>query len=240
MTVRCDGAATAVGRVRRVNEDSYLMSPPLYAVADGMGGHGSGDVASALAIDALQARARLHRLSADVVLATLYEANRVIVEATPERGDAGGMGTTVATDLQLPASTGVFLAQSVTIALMGANNRRAGAAARPAAVPAPVSPGGTQGEPGSTPGPEEDNGASAWRADLLELASRAASAASSLPRSPTTGGWSRHGWHTAHHGADGVRGLDERAVAGVRAGTHGERGRAGPAADRRSVVRSRP
>lgn len=153
MTVRCDGAATAVGRVRRVNEDSYLMSPPLYAVADGMGGHGSGDVASALAIDALQARARLHRLSADVVLATLYEANRVIVEATPERGDAGGMGTTVATDLQLPASTGVFLAQSVTIALMGANNRRAGAAARPAAVPAPVSPGGTQGEPGSAPGP---------------------------------------------------------------------------------------
>src|SRR5262245_27821019 len=95
MTGFCDGAATAIGRVRRVNEDSYLISPPLYAVADGMGGHGAGDVASALAIDALRACARLRPLSADAVLATLYEANRVIVAATAERGEAHGMGTTV-------------------------------------------------------------------------------------------------------------------------------------------------
>jgi protein phosphatase len=99
------GAATAIGRVRRVNEDSYLISPPLYAVADGMGGHGSGDVASALAIDALQACARLHTLSADAVLVTLYEANRVIVAAAAERGDADGMGTTV-TGLALIQTSG--------------------------------------------------------------------------------------------------------------------------------------
>jgi protein phosphatase len=105
MTGLCDGAATAIGRVRRVNEDSYLISPPLYAVADGMGGHGSGDVASALAIDALQACAGLHPLSADAVLATLYEANRVIVAAAEERGDAGGMGTTV-TGLALIETSG--------------------------------------------------------------------------------------------------------------------------------------
>ena len=43
------GAATSAGRVRQVNEDSYLAAPPIYAVADGMGGHGSGDLASALA-----------------------------------------------------------------------------------------------------------------------------------------------------------------------------------------------
>jgi hypothetical protein len=43
MTGLWDGAATAIGRVRRVNEDSYLASPPVYAVADGMGGHGSGE-----------------------------------------------------------------------------------------------------------------------------------------------------------------------------------------------------
>ena len=36
MTGFCDGAATAIGRVRRVNEDSYLISPALYAVADGL------------------------------------------------------------------------------------------------------------------------------------------------------------------------------------------------------------
>ena len=95
MTGLWDGAATAIGRVRRVNEDSYLTSPPVYAVADGMGGHGSGDVASALAIDALAAGARLHPLSADAVIAALYEANRIIVEATAERAEAGGMGTTI-------------------------------------------------------------------------------------------------------------------------------------------------
>ena len=42
------GAATDVGRVREVNEDSFLAVPPVFAVADGMGGHEGGDVASAI------------------------------------------------------------------------------------------------------------------------------------------------------------------------------------------------
>lgn len=105
MTRFCDGAATAIGRVRRVNEDRYLISPWLYAVADGMGGHGSGDVASSLAIDALQACARLHPLSADAVLAALYAANRLILEAAAERGNGDGMGTTV-TGLALIETSG--------------------------------------------------------------------------------------------------------------------------------------
>jgi protein phosphatase len=85
------GAATDIGHVRKVNEDSYLASPPLYAVADGMGGHAAGDVASALAVDVLAAYARFP-LSVSVVLAALEEANKAII-----RGDQGsGMGTTVA------------------------------------------------------------------------------------------------------------------------------------------------
>jgi len=87
----CHGADTSVGRVRRVNEDSYLALPPLYAVADGMGGHGAGDVASALAIDVLMAWARVRPLTVEAVLAALDEANRVIIE----RDEADGMGTTV-------------------------------------------------------------------------------------------------------------------------------------------------
>ncbi len=45
------GAATDVGRVREVNEDAYLAAPPVFVVADGMGGHDGGDVASRIVVE---------------------------------------------------------------------------------------------------------------------------------------------------------------------------------------------
>jgi protein phosphatase len=45
------GAATDVGRVREVNEDALLAAPPVFVVADGMGGHEGGDVASAIVVE---------------------------------------------------------------------------------------------------------------------------------------------------------------------------------------------
>jgi serine/threonine protein phosphatase PrpC len=85
------GAATSVGRVRRVNEDSYLARPPLFAVADGMGGHGAGNVASRIAIEEMTACAALRPLFAEAVLTALEHANRDIIE----RDEANRMGTTL-------------------------------------------------------------------------------------------------------------------------------------------------
>ncbi len=84
------GAATSVGRVRQVNEDSYLAVPPLFVVADGMGGHGSGDLASRIAIEDMSACAALRPLFAEAVLTALEHANQHIIE----RDAANRMGTT--------------------------------------------------------------------------------------------------------------------------------------------------
>jgi protein phosphatase len=85
------GAATSVGRVRQVNEDNYLAVPPLFVVADGMGGHGSGDVASRIAIEEMTRCVALRPLFAEAVLTALEHANREIID----RDEANRMGTTI-------------------------------------------------------------------------------------------------------------------------------------------------
>jgi protein phosphatase len=99
------GAATSVGRVRQVNEDSYLAVPPLFVVADGMGGHGAGNVASRMAIEEMTACVALRPLFAEAVLTALEHANAHIIE----RDEANRMGTTVAGVAALETVSGEHL-----------------------------------------------------------------------------------------------------------------------------------
>lgn len=85
------GACSEVGLVRQVNEDSKCHQPPLFAVADGMGGHSAGDVASALAVEELvRELARTDSLSGAV-----HAANRAIYLKAASDPRLAGMGTTI-------------------------------------------------------------------------------------------------------------------------------------------------
>ena len=77
------GAATDVGLVREVNEDAYLAAPPVFVVADGMGGHDGGDVASAIVVEEFGRLADDGydpRRGADAVAATFERCQQRIAE----------------------------------------------------------------------------------------------------------------------------------------------------------------
>jgi len=82
------------GRKRRHNEDSYVVQPPLFAVADGMGGAKAGEVASGLAAAAVQEIENDESGEARVA-ALIEEANRRVFTRASEDRDASGMGTTM-------------------------------------------------------------------------------------------------------------------------------------------------
>jgi PPM family protein phosphatase len=88
--------ATDVGRVREHNEDAGLVTPHLVAVADGMGGHAAGEVASALAVAALARLGEEDALRPSDVVARVGEANRAILESVAQHPDQRGMATTLA------------------------------------------------------------------------------------------------------------------------------------------------
>jgi serine/threonine protein phosphatase PrpC len=91
------GWATDRGAVRQFNEDQVFAGNRVVAVADGMGGHAAGDVASAMAAEAMaQLDSRTDELRPDDVVNALARANDAIVAAAADQPQRRGMGTTIA------------------------------------------------------------------------------------------------------------------------------------------------
>lgn len=95
VTVERWGVATDRGRKRKANEDSFLAEPPLFVVADGMGGHAAGDVASRMAVEAFAGLGRHAPISAQEAVDAIEAANRSILGIAAASPDKAGMGTTV-------------------------------------------------------------------------------------------------------------------------------------------------
>lgn len=95
------GVATDTGNLRPQNEDSYLVTERLVAVADGMGGHNAGEVASAMAVALLQERTGDDVVTVDAFVDVITTINRTIYDEATTASAQRGMGTTLAAVLMV-------------------------------------------------------------------------------------------------------------------------------------------
>ncbi|HEX2273361.1 MAG TPA: Stp1/IreP family PP2C-type Ser/Thr phosphatase, partial [Acidimicrobiales bacterium] len=97
MTVLRSGAATDVGRVRQSNEDRYLVRDDigLFAVADGVGGHQAGEVASQTSVEMLEEAFEDEEPTTEGLVAAVKEANQAVWQLAQSASEKRGMGTTL-------------------------------------------------------------------------------------------------------------------------------------------------
>ena len=94
--------ATAVGRVRQGNEDAFLAETSVFVVADGMGGHNAGEVASELAVTTMRYALRDKVTTTEQLRELVQTANTTIYTASLDDSTQRGMGTTLTALLTIP------------------------------------------------------------------------------------------------------------------------------------------
>ncbi len=104
MTIVDVAVATHRGRVRRTNEDSYLVEPPLFVVADGMGGANAGEIASGIVIETFAAASPLIGEPEEALADTIGLANERIWARARRDTQTSGMGTTATAAVVLETS----------------------------------------------------------------------------------------------------------------------------------------
>lgn len=85
-------AGSHVGLLRTVNEDAYLTGPPVFVVADGMGGYDRGDVASAIVVEAFEPLVGTSAVTSSDLNAAIARSRERIASLS---GDSGSPGSTV-------------------------------------------------------------------------------------------------------------------------------------------------
>jgi len=110
MAITKSAAVSHVGKIRANNQDSGYAGTHLFVVADGMGGHAGGDVASAIAVKRIVETDRLYTSPNDAefaLQAALLAANALLAETVFERSELTGMGTTVSAMLRVGGSVAI-------------------------------------------------------------------------------------------------------------------------------------
>jgi len=113
------GAATDTGNLRGQNEDAHIAEQNLFAVADGMGGHNAGEVASAMAIEHLRGIALNGVSSAEAFAQVVRDLNGAIYASATSTTDQRGMGTTLTAAALLAPTENVDQPSQIVIANVG-------------------------------------------------------------------------------------------------------------------------
>ena len=113
------GAATDTGNLRGQNEDAHIAEQNLFAVADGMGGHNAGEVASAMAIEHLRSVALSGVTSAEAFAQVVRDLNGAIYSSATSTTDQRGMGTTLTAAALLTSTSDTDQPSQIVIANVG-------------------------------------------------------------------------------------------------------------------------